>query len=213
MTKRLLILLAVCVVFVGGAQAATVFERLGDPLTDWSLGGVSNQILATSWFQNFASSGTQIDVFGVQPAGATAVHFALMKGGPTGSLVSSVDISFDPSNGPGNYTLFSGAFLDPGTYVIVASILGADETTAGTWTGLDSGVPSFQQITDFGAQAGAGAEYFSFTGSSGFVQTELDLGFSVTGLESAVPEPATCSLLLVGLAVAVLNRKRLARRG
>ena len=212
MAKRNLILLAVCCVFVGGLQAATIFERLGAPLTDWTVGDAPNQMLATSWFQDFSSTNTVIQVFGLQPAGAGAVHFDLMTVDPAGTLVSAADITFDPTNGPGNYTVFSGATLAPGTYFLVASILRSEQGTAATWTGLDPLAIGFQQLTDFGTHAGAGLEYFASIDTGGvFTQQELDLGFSVTGTEGAVPEPATCGLLLIGLGAAVLNRKRFAR--
>lgn len=214
MTKRLLVALALCAVLVGGAQAATIFERLGTPITTWTIGDIGNQILATSWFQDFNSTNNIITVFGVQPAGATSIRFDLMKSSPTGTLVSFADVTLDPNNGSGNYAIFDIPNLNPGDYYIVASILGADEGIAATWAGLDPTDVSFQEVTDFAGHAGAGPEAFASVATSGvfIFDTALDLGFSVTGTQIPIPEPATCGLLVMGLGLAALNRKRLTRR-
>jgi len=214
MRTKVLILLAACFVFAGCVQASVIFERQGDPLTTWTLGDTSNNTVATSWYQNFSSTGTLVQIFGLQPVDATTVEFQLLSGSVTGSLLASANVTLNPANGPGNYIVpFGPLTLAAGDYFLVASVPGA--ASVATLVGLDNGNPSFQEITDFIGQAGAGPEYISNNiavadgGTGGaFQETPLDIGFSVTN----VPEPSTWGFLLAGLGAAVLGKKRLGRR-
>jgi hypothetical protein len=210
MTHKALAFLVACLLIVAGAQAATIFSRTGPTLGNWELGGETNQVLATSWFQNFFTVNTAITALGIEDGGAGAVHFELRSGAPDGSVVTQSDVTLTAS---ANYILFPVLFLGPGTYYIVASVPGSaiDGTLVASWAGLDNTNLNFQEVAAPGAGLPATPEYFQSTATTGFQAYPLELGFTVQGDVTTVPEPVTFTFVGAGLmALGLLRRRTLA---
>ncbi len=206
MTKTLLALVVACVLLAGGAQALTIYSLEGTVVaSNLEVGDTFDEMLATGWHQSVFTSSTAITVLGLTNAGldpaAGSVHFDLLRNAPNGTLVTSADITLGSDV---NYGVFSGLFLAPGDYYIVASVLGAaDSGAAAIWRGLDlSDTNTFQQT---GTQL---QEYLKTNDGPGFLSSTMNLGLQVTGNLAAVPEPATLAFVGVGLlALGLLRRK------
>jgi hypothetical protein len=209
MKSRLVVLLIACFLLAGGGQAATIFSRTGPPATTWELGGFDGQVLATSWFQNFFTANTAITALGIEDGGAGVVHFELRSGAPDGTLVTQSDVTLTAS---ANYILFPVIFLGPGTYYIVASVTGAaDSGLFAGWTGLDNADVNFQEVAAPGAGVPATPEYYMSTSTTGFQAYPLELGFTVQGDVTTVPEPVTFTFVGAALmALGLLRRRTLA---
>jgi hypothetical protein len=203
MKTKVLIVFAICFIFVAGAQAATIVSRTGEAGNPFTLN--DSVWLATSWFQPYLTTNATISILnlGIGDAGST-VNFSLHQNTPDGALITSADVAFDGTSPILLPFTLSPLNLGVGTFVLVASTTSATGSWADTTgtgpvvTGLLGATVSNEYLsTDQGAT-------WSDLGTG-----VLNLGFQVDAGEIVpTPEPATLSLIGAGLVMVGFFRRR-----
>lgn len=174
------------------------------------LGGIS----AVSWSQSGSFSNVAVTAQMSNQSGigqSLAFHAYLTDAIGAGATVADEIASLGFTLSPGSnqtVNLFSGLSLGPGTYFLVISpdggttpVGGWAATTAAPTVTLGSGVTR-------NADRGSNGAIASYPPSTEIpLLTGGSLLYSVTAVDSAVPEPATTALIGAGLAILAFRRR------
>ena len=205
-------------ILVGPASAADIVSVSGTPFSSVPIGG-NGSVIATSWSSTGSFTGVSIsallttEIFSGNPTGDSTGQAYLMKAiGPGATVADEVAsnsftvLSTDVT--PTDITVFSGLALSPGSYSLVL------DNTAGVRYYWDTAAPATvatgpgaTYLADYYCNTSTPCIDLPFVPGSGFAEWSPDgprtdrFEYTVTGDASQVPEPATFSVLGLGLGI------------
>ena len=168
--------------------------------------------LGVSWTSTTAFNNVTISLSLGSSGTASATAYLTTQIGPGTTVadeVASTMFTF-PLSDTSSFTIFTGLTLPGGTYYLTLGGLTSGAVGAGLW----DGTPSPNVATDSGVTRNA--DNYPFARSASYLpanisgNTTLNLKFSV--VETAVPEPTTTLMFILGGCFLVLVRRRLTNR-
>lgn len=176
-----------------------------------SSGGSGNRVFATSWTQTGTYSDVSIsaDLFGLDAPNVTATAWLTTAIGPGASIADQLATTTVNSD-----NLFSGLTLGPDSYFLVISI--SSGSSAAGWSSSSAPAPiTAADVTIGSSFFGTFLDFPAFGPSASLVAAPtVQFLYRVEGVtddQTAVPEPATLSLLgaaMVFMATGMARRRR-----